>query len=187
VTRAYIGLGSNIEPEANIGAAVRLFAQRERVIAVSTFYLTESIPPGGPDFINGVLLLETERRPRALKVEVLTEIETRLRRTRSGDKNAPRSIDCDLLLYGDEVVHERGLVLPSPEIETRAFVAIPLFEIAPDLTLPESMRRIADVCASVPPHPMWPLAELTNTVRRELKEANHGSNAYRSARPTAHR
>ncbi len=187
MTRAYVGLGSNIEPEANIRAAVRLLAEHEQVVAVSTFYGTEAIPPGEPAFINGVLALETRRRPLALKLDVLREIEARLGRTRTADKNAPRTIDCDLLVYGDEVARAEGLVLPSPEIEARAFVAIPLYEIAPDLVLPGSRRRLADVCASVPPHPMVPLAELTGAVRRELKEVNHGSSAHRDAHPTAPR
>jgi 2-amino-4-hydroxy-6-hydroxymethyldihydropteridine diphosphokinase len=165
MTRAYVGLGSNIDPDANLCAAVRLLAEREHVVAVSTFYRTEAIPRGGPAFINGVLALETRRRPLALQRDVLHDVETRLGRKRTADKNAPRTIDCDLLLYDDEVAHDDGLVLPSPDIEARAFIAIPLCELAPDLVLPDSRRRLMDVCASVPPHPMAPLAALTDAIR----------------------
>jgi dihydroneopterin aldolase/2-amino-4-hydroxy-6-hydroxymethyldihydropteridine diphosphokinase len=184
MTRAYVALGSNIDPEANVRSAVRLLAARERVLAVSTFYWTEAIPPGAPAFINGALALETRRRPRDLKLEVLRDIEARLGRIRTPDRNAPRPIDCDLLVYDDEVASEPDLALPSPDIEERAFVATPLFEIAPDLVLARSGRRLADVIASVPPHPMAPAVELTDALRREL-EVKDGPSTHRSARPAA--
>jgi 2-amino-4-hydroxy-6-hydroxymethyldihydropteridine diphosphokinase len=169
MTRAYVGLGSNVEPEKNIRAAVRLLAAAERVVASSTFYRTESIPPGGPPFINGVLALEASRGPRELKLGLFRAIEAHLGRVRTADKNAPRPIDCDLLVYGDDVVRERDLVLPAPELETRAFVAIPLVEIAPELIVPGSGRKLADVVTMLPRHPMTPLPELTSALRRELE------------------
>jgi dihydroneopterin aldolase/2-amino-4-hydroxy-6-hydroxymethyldihydropteridine diphosphokinase len=184
VTRAHVGLGSNVEPEANVRAAVRLLAARERVLAVSTFYWTEAVPPGAPAFINGALALETQTPARELKLVVLRDVEARLGRLRTPDRNAPRTIDCDLLVYGNEVARERNLLLPSPDIEARAFVAIPLFEIAPDLILPGSGRRLADVVASMPPHPMVPVGELRDAIRREL-EGKDGSSTHRSARPRA--
>jgi len=187
MTLAYVGLGSNIEPETNIRDAVRLLAERDRVVAVSTFYRTEAIPPVAPPFINGVLALETQRRAVALKRDVLRDVEARLGRRRTADKNAPRTIDCDLLLYDDDVVRDEELALPSPDIEARAFIAIPLYEIAPRLVLPGSGRRLSEVCASVPPRAMSPLADLTEAVRRELKEVNHESSPDRGARPTAPR
>jgi dihydroneopterin aldolase/2-amino-4-hydroxy-6-hydroxymethyldihydropteridine diphosphokinase len=197
MTRAYVALGSNVDPEANVRAAVRLLAARERVLAASTFYWTEAIPPGNPEFINGALALETRRRPLDLKLDVLRDIEARLGRIRTADRNAPRPIDCDLLAYGDEVASEPvgegphqttrpGLALPSPDIEKRAFVAIPLLEIAPDLILARSGRRLADVVASLPPHPMVPAVELTGEVRREL-EVKDGPSTHRGARPAAPR
>lgn len=187
MTRAYIGLGSNVEPETNIRAAVRLIAESEHVVAVSTFYRTASIPPGAPEFINGALALDTRKQPLALKFEVLREIEARLGRERGADKNAPRTIDCDLLAFDDEIVHDRDIVLPSPDIEERAFVAIPLYELAPDLVLPGSGHRLADIRASVPQEAMSPLAELTAELRRELKEVHHGSSPRRSTRAAAPR
>jgi dihydroneopterin aldolase/2-amino-4-hydroxy-6-hydroxymethyldihydropteridine diphosphokinase len=186
MTRAYVGLGSNIEPEANVRAAVRLLAARERVLAVSTFYWTEAIPPGSPAFINGALSLETRRRPLELKVDVLRDIEVRLGRVRTPDRNAPRTIDCDLLVHGNEAASEPSLVLPSPDIEARAFVALPLFELAPDLILAGSGRRLADVVVALPPQTMVPAAGLTEAIRGEL-EVKDGSSTYRSARPGAPR
>jgi dihydroneopterin aldolase/2-amino-4-hydroxy-6-hydroxymethyldihydropteridine diphosphokinase len=183
MTCAYVGLGSNIEPEANVRAAVRLLAARERVVAASTFYRTESIPPGAPAFVDGVLAIETARSPVALR-EVLREVEARLGRVRTADKNAPRTIDCDLLLHGDAVV-------PSSDIETRAFVAIALLEVAPDLVLPGSGRRLAEVVAAAVRHEMAPLPDLTETIRRDLRDAEEevddGPNTHRGAGPAAPR
>ncbi len=187
MTRAYVGLGSNIEPEANIRAAVRLLAERERIVGVSTFYRTDSSPPGAPAFINGAVALDTPRPALALKLDVLRDIEARLGRVRTADRNAPRTIDCDLLLYDGQVEKDGELVLPSPDIEARAFVAIPLYEIAPDLVLPGTGRSLADVCASVSTHRMSPLVEFTDAIRRELKEVHHGSSPHRGARTTAPR
>jgi len=169
MTRAYVGLGSNIEPEKNVRAAVRLLAAAEHVVAISTFYRTESVPPGAPPFINGALALEVLKRPRELKLDVLRGVEMRLGRARTADKNAPRTIDCDLLVYGDEVVHERDLTLPAPDLETRAFVAVPLLEIAPDLIVPGSTRALADAVATLPRQPMLPLVQLTNALRLDAE------------------
>lgn len=183
MTHAYVGLGSNVEPEKNIRAAVRLLAERELVTAASTFYRTESVPPGAPAFVNGVLLIETSRRPRELKVEVLRDVEARLGRVRTADENAPRTIDCDLLVHGDEVLRDRDLVLPAPDLEMRAFVALPLLEIAPELVLPGSGRKLAEVAAAMAPHAMSPLAGLTDAIRKQLKEVNDGSSTRRGASP----
>lgn len=187
MTRAYVGLGSNVDPETNIRVAVRLLAERVYVVALSTFYRTESVPSGAPAFINGALALETHRQALALKREVLRYVEERLGRKRTPDKNAPRTIDCDLLVYGDEVTHDPELVLPSSDIEEHPFVSIPLIEIAPDLVLPGSRRRLIDVCASVSLHAMLPLPELTDAVRRELQEVSHEPCSDRNSHPTAPR
>jgi len=183
VTRAYVGLGSNLEPEKNIRAAVRLLAGREQVKAASTFYRTESVPPGAPEYINGALALETERGPRELKLDVLRAVEARLGRVRTADRNAPRTIDCDLLIWGDAALSDSDLVLPAPEALEQAFVAVPLSELAPELVLPGSGRKLCEVAAAAAPHAMSPLARLTDEIRRELKEVEDGSSPHRNARP----
>jgi 2-amino-4-hydroxy-6-hydroxymethyldihydropteridine diphosphokinase len=168
----------------NVRAAVRLLAARERVVAASTFYRTESIPPGAPAFVDGVVAIETARSPVALKREVLRDVEARLGRVRTADENAPRTIDCDLLLHGDAAA-------PSPDIETRAFIATALLELAPDLVLPGSGRRLVDVVASMARHPMAPLPELTERIRRDLRDAEEelddGPSTHRGAGPAAPR
>jgi 2-amino-4-hydroxy-6-hydroxymethyldihydropteridine diphosphokinase len=181
VTAAYVGLGSNVDPEANVHRAVRLLAERARVTALSTFYRTTSIPAGSPDFVNGVVALETGMAPRALHFGLLRAIEATLGRRRTGDPNAPRTIDCDLLVLGDAVVGEADLVLPAREIGERGFVAIPLLEIAPDLVLPGSNEALADVAARLPRGGMWPLVDFTRAMRAELEEVERGYVARRSA------
>jgi 2-amino-4-hydroxy-6-hydroxymethyldihydropteridine diphosphokinase len=135
----YIGLGSNISPEANIARALELLSREVRLGALSTFYRTEPVGPAGqPPFVNGVAQVSTELPPRPLKFEVLRGIEDRMGRRRGPDRYAPRTIDLDVLLHGDMVVNEPGMVLPDPDLRTRPFLAAALLELAPGLVLPVS-------------------------------------------------
>ena len=136
-TPAYIGLGANLgDREATIAAAVRLLGEMSCVVRVSR--LRETEPVGyvdQPRFLNGAALVETELAPRRL-LENLLEIERRLGRTRAGPRFGPRTIDLDLLLYGDETVDEPGLTLPHPRLHERRFVLEPLAELQPGLVVP---------------------------------------------------
>jgi len=166
--RIYIGVGSNIDPERNIPAALRLLRDAGAILgAISNFYRTAPLgSPGAPPFHNGVLRIETRLAPRALKFDVLRPIEDALGRQRSADKNAPRPIDLDLLLYGDRVIDEPGLRIPDLEILERPFLAIALHELAPDLVVPGAGRRLSD---SLPARPadMIPLLDFTRRLREE--------------------
>jgi 2-amino-4-hydroxy-6-hydroxymethyldihydropteridine diphosphokinase len=139
VTRAYVGLGANLgDREASLRAAVERLAQTPgiEVIAVSTFRETE--PVGyldQPRFLNGAIALETELPPRAL-LEALLAVERSLGRTREGPRFGPRTIDLDLLAYGDQAVDEPGLTVPHPRLGERAFALEPLLELDPALILP---------------------------------------------------
>src|SRR6516162_3229307 len=137
MARAFIGVGSNIGPEHNIRDALRRLAQSSHLASISTFYRTPAIGrPEAPDFYNGVVAIETDLPPVILKRTTLRGIETALSRHWSADKYAARTIDLDLLLYGDSVLSNDELTLPDPDILARAFIAVPLHEIAPDLILP---------------------------------------------------
>lgn len=139
-TRAYIGLGSNLDQPARqieeAVAALRGLTQTE-VVAVSPLY--QSRPWGDPDqddFVNAVAVVDTSLSPRALLGELL-EIEQRHGRDRSnGRRNGPRTLDLDLLVHGSRVVDELGLQLPHPRIHERAFVLLPLADLAPNLLIP---------------------------------------------------
>ena len=171
MTVAYVGVGSNVDPEANVPAALRRLARRVRVTGSSTFYRTAALrAPGTPDFVNGVWRVETELGPRELKFEVLRPIEEELGRRRTADTYAPRTIDLDVLLCGAAVVREPDLTLPDPDILERPFVAVPLWELAPDLTLPGSGRRLADVVEAMSKVGMEPWPELTRRLQVEVAE-----------------
>ena len=170
--RAFIGVGSNIEPERNIRDALRRLAESVRIVSVSTFYQEPAIGRlEDPDFYNGVIAIETDLPPRILKNDLLRGIEAAVGRRRNGDKYGPRPIDLDLLLYGDVVLSSPDLTLPDPDIFKRAFIAIPLQEIEPDLVLPDSGLPIGRVVEELPPHPMQPLPEFTGQLRQLCDES----------------
>ena len=138
VHTAFIGLGSNLaNPSAQVLQAMQLIDQHHgiRVLAKSGLY--RSAPVGyleQPDFINAVIKVETQLAPLAL-LQTLLALEQENGRTREF-QNAPRTLDLDVLLYGDLQMHERGLTIPHPRMHERAFVLLPLAEIAPGCAIP---------------------------------------------------
>jgi len=168
MARAFVAIGSNIDPAANVRKAIRELSLQEGVIAISTVYLSE--PEGGltqPSFYNCVVALETETPPQQLK-RVLRDIEARLGRVRTSDKFAARSADLDLILYDGVVLDTPDLLLPDPEIAARPFLAIPLSELAPDLALPGTGARISELAARLPKDTIRPLGAYTARLRRTL-------------------
>jgi 2-amino-4-hydroxy-6-hydroxymethyldihydropteridine diphosphokinase len=146
--RAYVGLGANLgDREATMRRAVELLAATPGIEVVAVSTLRETDPVGyadQPRFLNGAAALETELAPRAL-LDRLLEVERELGRVRGeGPRFGPRTIDLDLLLYGEEVADEPGLVLPHPRLGERRFVLEPLHELDPELTLPDG-RSVADL------------------------------------------
>jgi 2-amino-4-hydroxy-6-hydroxymethyldihydropteridine diphosphokinase len=140
VPRAYVGLGSNLgDRESTIHSAVAALgaAPGVEVVAVSTLLETE--PVGyldQPRFLNGVAALETERSPREL-LDLLLAVEARFGRDRTAvPAQGPRTLDLDLLLYGNEEIDEPGLRIPHPRLQERAFVLGPLAELEPGLDVP---------------------------------------------------
>jgi 2-amino-4-hydroxy-6-hydroxymethyldihydropteridine diphosphokinase len=136
--RAFVGLGANLgEPEAQVRRAVAALGQfpRTRLIAASSLYRSAPVGVGEqPDFINAVAKLETTLTARELLEELLTT-EARFGRERPSP-GAPRTLDLDLLLYGEQVIAEPGLAVPHPRMHERAFVLMPLAEIAAELSIP---------------------------------------------------
>ncbi len=129
---AYVGVGANLGDAAgavrNALDALDGMAQ-SRVLARSSLYRTEPIDASGPDFINAVAALATRLSPQELLAE-LQRIEQRAGRERPF-RNAPRSLDLDMLIYGDLALDTPELTLPHPRMHERAFVLLPLAEIAP--------------------------------------------------------
>jgi 2-amino-4-hydroxy-6-hydroxymethyldihydropteridine diphosphokinase len=169
MARAFISIGSNIDPEKNVRGALLRLGSAAQVKAVSTVYRTEPVgPPGQPPVYNCVAEIETDLAPRDLKFRLLRRIEAELGRTRGSDKFAARTIDLDLILYDDLVMTEEALTLPDPDIPRRPFLAIPLHELAPGLVLPGSGLRISDTVVALPRTVMLPLENYTERIRKEL-------------------
>jgi 2-amino-4-hydroxy-6-hydroxymethyldihydropteridine diphosphokinase len=130
---AYVGLGSNLgDREAAIRSAAGLIGARR------LSQIVETEPWGNeeqPRFLNAVAEVETELEPRAL-LDLLLEVERQLGRERDGTHWGPRTIDLDLLLYGDRVIDEPGLTVPHPFLHERLFVLEPLAELAPASSIP---------------------------------------------------
>ena len=137
-TLAYIGLGSNLEdPRAQVVRALAELAEvsGSRLLAQSSLYRTPPMGPAGqPDYVNAVAALETTLAPHAL-LDALQAIERRHARLRDV-RWGPRTLDLDLLTYGALQLHDARLTVPHPGIASRAFVLVPLAEIAPTLDIP---------------------------------------------------
>ena len=135
-TRAYIGLGANLgDREATIRAALDALAVEDgiEVVAVSTLRETEPVGVGPqPLFLNGAAELETTLSAREL-LDMLLATEQRFGRTRTPGEHGPRTLDLDLLVYGDERIEEPGLTVPHPRLLERAFVLEPLADLGADV------------------------------------------------------
>lgn len=135
----YIGLGANLGDRGRtIRMALELLESDPEIDVVAVSSLRETDPVGytdQPKFLNGAAALSTELPPRAV-LERLLQIERELGRERSGPRYGPRTIDLDLLLYGNEEVDEPGLRIPHPRLAEREFVLEPLAELDSDLEVP---------------------------------------------------
>ncbi|MEP9371459.1 2-amino-4-hydroxy-6-hydroxymethyldihydropteridine diphosphokinase [Mesorhizobium sp. KR1-2] len=135
--RVYLSLGGNLDdPAKTMAAALRMVDAdpQTEVVSVSSLYRT---PPWGkldqPDFLNCAVEISTSRSPREL-LELCLEAERKLKRVRQ-ERWGPRLVDIDILAFGERVIHETGLEVPHPRLFERAFVLVPLTEIAPDFAI----------------------------------------------------
>jgi len=132
----YLSLGSNIAPEKNLVKALDLLKAEVSVLAVSSAWETLPVGTRGPNFINLTLQIKSPYDVTHLKGQIITSIERRLHRRRTGDKNAPRTIDIDILLCD-------GIVLDD-HIWSQAYLALPLAELLPDLRHLKSGLPLSD-------------------------------------------
>ena len=153
MTRAYIGLGSNLgDRRTQLEGALRQLDEDPAisVVAVSSFRDTEPVGVvDQPRFLNAAAALETSLEARGL-LDRLLAVERALGRDRSGERWGPRTVDLDLLLFGDVSCDEPGLTVPHPRLHERRFVLEPLLELDPALTLPDGLR-LGDLLGSLEP------------------------------------
>lgn len=137
LSTAYIGLGANLsQPRETIAAALVLLGNlpETSLLGCSSFYSSAPIDATGDDYVNAVALLETAMEPQVL-LEALQQIELQMGRVRTY-QNAPRTLDCDVLLFDQRIIATATLQVPHPRMHLRAFVLIPLLELAPSIELP---------------------------------------------------
>ncbi|VTU34856.1 2-amino-4-hydroxy-6-hydroxymethyldihydropteridine diphosphokinase [Variovorax sp. PBL-E5] len=143
--RAYVAIGANLgDARATVTRAMQDLngLPRTRVASRSSLYRSAPVDAGGPDFINAVVGLDTAMDAHAL-LAALQRLELGAGRERPY-RHAPRTLDLDLLRHGDAVIDTATLTLPHPRIAQRAFVLLPLAEIAPELVTPGQLAQVAD-------------------------------------------
>ena len=167
VVEAFIGVGSNIEPERSITDALARLSKHVDIIGISSFYKTTPLlGENQNDYLNGVWQISTSVPPKELKFGVLRTIEKELHRNRESDKYAPRTIDLDILLYGDLVIHEEDLTIPDPDIYKRPFIAFPLCELNPDLIMPDTKKLLIDILNALSKDNIIPDITFTESLRK---------------------
>ena len=146
INLAYLSLGSNMEPENNLPQAVALLNQFGRVKAASSVWQTAAVGfTAQPDFLNAAVLLETPLSAETLRLQAITQIENALGRVRTENKNGPRPIDIDIMLFNHDVFKLGRRRIPDPELLERSFVAIPMAEIAPEYVHPEVNTTLEEI------------------------------------------
>jgi 2-amino-4-hydroxy-6-hydroxymethyldihydropteridine diphosphokinase len=157
---AYLGLGSNLQqPVQQIQQALREIDELPEVSLVRVSSMYESAPIGNPNqpaFVNAVAQIETTQSPQLL-MQMLLQLEANHHRVRA-EKNGPRTLDLDILLFNDWHIHEDHLTLPHPRLHERAFVLLPLLEIAPEIYVP-GLARLADYLPTVANQSIRKIAE----------------------------
>jgi 2-amino-4-hydroxy-6-hydroxymethyldihydropteridine diphosphokinase len=157
--RTYVGVGSNLGDRwGHLALAARRLREEPRVALVraSRVYDTPPLGPPQPRYLNAVLELDAVGSAEAL-LAILHDIEGAAGRVRTSVRHAARTLDLDLLLFGDEVIHTPELVVPHKEIVARRFVLAPLAELCPDRTVPGTGRTVAELLALCPPEDASPV------------------------------
>jgi 2-amino-4-hydroxy-6-hydroxymethyldihydropteridine diphosphokinase len=134
--RAYLNLGSNIEPELNLSKGVGLLKGYGEIKAVSHVWESKSVGYDGPNFLNACVLFLTESQPENLKAQVIHPIEAKLDRVRGADKNMPRTMDIDVVLFDEKPIMKA-------EYWDSAFVIVPLAELLPNFIHPVHKEKLS--------------------------------------------
>lgn len=170
MVQVFLGVGSNIDPRRNLLKALEALVRRVRVTGLSSVYRTAPIDRSEqPAFLNCVWRIETAVSAFGLKFDLLMAIEEELGRVRTADRYAARTIDLDILLYGEAVIDQPDLRVPDPDIRVRPFIAVPLLELAPELVLPDTGERLSLLVQGMDSSGLTPVAEVTSELRACLR------------------
>ncbi len=156
--RTYVGVGSNLGDRwANLAQAARELREDPKVALLRASRVWDAAPlgPQQPRYLNAVLELDVELQPLAL-LAVLQRIEQNAGRVRTGVRWSARTLDLDVLLYGDEVIRRPRLIVPHPGLVVRRFVLAPLAELCPERVVPGTARTVAQLLALVQPEDLIP-------------------------------
>jgi 2-amino-4-hydroxy-6-hydroxymethyldihydropteridine diphosphokinase len=132
----YLLIGSNIQPQTNIAAALQMLREKNPIVECSGIWQTTAYGSEGPDFLNIVVKIESDLERDAIKEQIIRPIETQLKRKRTANKNAPRTIDVDIIIY-DEQVMDQGLW-------NKFFITVPVAELLPQLKDPDTGTSLRD-------------------------------------------
>ena len=149
--QVYLSLGSNVgDRAAHLNKAIDRMGTLGKVVAVSSFYETEPVEfAAQPWFLNCAVELDTEKMPKQLLASIL-DIEKEMGRRRV-QKKGPRTLDIDILLFGNSIIQTKGLTIPHPAMHQRRFVLEPLAEIAPEARHPVFKRTVRELRDALPP------------------------------------
>ncbi|MGB3623085.1 2-amino-4-hydroxy-6-hydroxymethyldihydropteridine diphosphokinase [Ketobacter sp. MCCC 1A13808] len=161
---AYIGLGSNLQsPALQLESALQNIGQIPhcRLLVCSPFYGSKAIGPGQqPDYVNAVALLQCDL-PAMELLHQLQRIELEQGRERGPEQWVPRTLDLDILLFDRQVIDTERLQIPHPRLQQRNFVLKPLFDLAPDLVLPDG-KAVVDLLKTTGTQGLWQLPDLSS-------------------------
>lgn len=148
----YISIGSNIDPDVHIPEALRALRECSGLegLCVSSFYVSEALDrPDQPCYRNGVARFNTSIEPEMLRADVLRRIEHECGRVREIDLYAPRTLDLDIILFGDRIISTDVMTIPDPAIWKHVFVTIPLLEIEPGLQIPGRNAALSELASGI--------------------------------------
>ncbi len=147
MNQVFLALGSNIRPEYNLPQAVRLLSEYGLILKKSSVWQSKPVGDlGQDDFLNAAVLLETDWDAVQICSGIIAKIEQTLERVRDPDnKNGPRTIDIDLVLFNEEQLQIAHRIIPDPEIVSRDFLAVPLAELAPQYRVPGLQRELSRI------------------------------------------
>lgn len=153
MTRVYIAIGSNLaSPLEQVNAALAALAEipDSQIVAVSPFYRTPPLgPPDQPDYLNAAVALDTDLAPETL-LDHTQRIELQQGRERKAHRWGPRTLDLDIMLFGDRQIATPRLTVPHYDMKNRAFMLLPLVHIAPDVCFPDGVK-VANILANLDP------------------------------------